>query len=229
MGILDRLGRSIKANLNSMIDKAEDPAKLITQTIDDMQDELKKARQELVAAVATVKQLEKKVKDQVTDAEGWERKAMLALEHGDEELAREALRRKKKSEGDAVETERLRGQQETYANDIKGSIDQMERKIEELKARKGSLAAQVARSRSAPGTDPLGESSSSSGPASPAVQRFKALEEKIASAEAEVEAQSLLDDPKRADLDAKFRKLEKGEKGDELDDELAALKRPLKK
>ena len=56
MGILDRLGRSIKANLNSVIDKAEDPAKMIAQTIEDMQDELKKAHQEVVTSLASVKQ-----------------------------------------------------------------------------------------------------------------------------------------------------------------------------
>ena len=149
MGILDRLGRSIKANLNSMIDKAEDPAKVIAQTIEDMQDELKKARQEVVQALATEKQLEKKTADQVAESEGWERKAMLALEHGDEELAREALRRKKKSEGDAVETDRLRGQQGSYVSDLRASIEQLERKVDELKARRGTLAAQVSRAHGA--------------------------------------------------------------------------------
>src|SRR6478736_1292274 len=124
MGILDRLGRSIKANLNSVIDKAEDPAKLIAQTIEDMQDELKKARQEVVQALASEKQLEKKTADQVADSEGWERKAMLALEHGDEELAREALKRKKKAEGDAVESDRLRGTQKAYVGELRASIDQ---------------------------------------------------------------------------------------------------------
>ena len=228
MGILDRFGRSLKANLNSMIDRAEDPTKVIAQTIEDMQDELKKARQEVVSALATVKTLERKTSDQVTESESWERKAVLALEHGDEELAKEALRRKKKAEADAVETERLRGQQETYVIELKASIEMMEKKVDELKARKGSLAAQVARSRT-PSSDPLGDSGASGGPASPALSRLKEMTDRIEGMEAEVEAQSLLDDPKRADLDAKFRKLEKGEKGDQLDDELAALKRRLKK
>src|SRR4249920_3616975 len=105
-----------------MIDKAEDPAKLITQTIEDMGDELKKARQEVVQALASEKQLEKKAADQVKESESWERKAMLALEHGDEELAREALKRKKKAESDAVETDRLRGQQATYVGELRASI-----------------------------------------------------------------------------------------------------------
>jgi phage shock protein A len=228
MGILDRLGRSLKANLNSLIDRAEDPGKLISQTIEDMQDELKKARQEVVTALATEKQLEKKVADQVQEAEAWERKAMLALEHGDEELAREALKRKKKAEGDAVEAERLRGQQGTYVSELRASIEQLERKVDELKARRGTLAAQVNRARTT-STDPLGESGASAGPASPALSRLREMQDRIDNMEAEVEAHNLLDDPKRAEVEERFRKLERGETRDQLDDELAALKRKLKK
>ena len=226
MGILDRLGRSIKANLNSVIDKAEDPAKMITQTIEDMGDELKKARQEVIQALASEKQLEKKATEQVRDAEGWERKAMLALEHGDEELAREALKRKKKAEADAIETDRLRGQQGTYVSELRASIELLERKVDELKARKGTLAAQVSRSRTT-SSDPLRDGGSA-GPASPALSRLREMTDKIENMEAEVEAHNLLDDPKRSELDEKFRRLERGETKDVMEDELAALKKRLK-
>ncbi|MFO0558132.1 MAG: PspA/IM30 family protein [Polyangiales bacterium] len=174
MGILDRFARSLKANVNSLIDKAEDPAKVIAQTIEDMQDELKKAKQEHVQALASVKQLERKVADHVKESEDWERKAMMALEHGDEELAREALRRKKKSEADAVEADRLRGQQTTYAEDIKASIEAMEKKVEELKAKRSSLAAAVARSRTTPGSDPLNDKAGGGAtPRSPASKKCR--------------------------------------------------------
>jgi phage shock protein A len=225
MGILDRFARSLKANVNSLIDKAEDPAKVIAQTIEDMQDELKKAKQEHVQVLASVKQLERKVADHVKEAEDWERKAMMALEHGDEELAREALRRKKKSEAEAVEADRLRGQQATYAEDIKSSIEAMEKKVEELKAKRASLAAAVARSRTTPGSDPLGDRAG----ASPSLARLKEMQEKIENLEAEAEAHDLLVDPKKAELEERFRRLERGEKKDELDDEIAALKARLKK
>jgi septal ring factor EnvC (AmiA/AmiB activator) len=144
VGILDRLGRTIKSNINSLIDKAEDPAKVIAQTIEDMQEELKKARADLVSSVATVKQLEKKYKDQVEEGATWEKRAMLALEHGDDELAREALKRKKKSEGDAADTDRTREAQQAYVNELKATIDQLDRKVEELKARKNTMASRWA-------------------------------------------------------------------------------------
>lgn len=222
MGMLDRLGRAIKSNLNSIIDKAEDPAKMIAQTIEDMQDELKKARADLVSSLATVKQLEKKLKDQTEESTNWEKRAMLALEHGDDELAREALRRKKKAEGDAADTDRTREQQAAYVTELKATIDQLERKVEELKARKNTLASQVGNARAATGNTSLGGSNTG------AVGRLREMQDKIESMEAEAEATELLVDPKKADLEERFRKLERGETTDSLEDELATLKNRLK-
>ena len=229
MGILDRLTRSIKANLNSVIDRAEDPAKLVGQTIDDMEDELKHARQEVVQAIASTKQLEKKAVEHAEEGASWERKAMMALEHGDEELAREALKRKKRSESSALESDRLRAQQDTYSHDLRSSIEQLERKVEELKARRNTLAAQVRRARTSSEADPLGASSASAGPASPALSRLREMQGRIENMEAEVEAHNVLDDPKRAEIDERFRRLERGETDVQIDDELAALKRKLAK
>ncbi len=226
MGILDRLGRSLKSNLNTLIDKAEDPSKVIAQTIEDMQDELKKARQEVISGLATEKQLEKKCSDQTEEAAGWERRAMLALEHGDEELAREALRRKKKSETEAAESDRLRAQQKSYVGDLRATIEQLEKKLEELKARKNTLASQVGRARAGEGNTAVGGANSG------AIGRLQEMQERIEGMEAEVEAHDLIDDPKKADLEERFRRLERGEStasgASALDDELAALKNKLK-
>jgi phage shock protein A len=227
MGILDRLGRTLKSNINSFIDKAEDPAKIIAQTIEDMGDELKKARQEVVSALASQKTLERKAREQLEDAAGWERKAMLALEHGDEELAREGLKRKKKAEADAVESERLHTQQVAYVTELRSTIDQLEKKVEELKAKKATLASQVSRARSEAGNTEVGGNNAG------AIGRLKGLQDRIESMEAEVEAQDILVDPKKVDLEERFRRLERGESpaggpGGALDDELAALKARLK-
>lgn len=222
MGILDRLGRTIKSNINSLIDKAEDPAKVIAQTIEDMTEELKKARADLVSSVATVKQLEKKYKDQTEEGSTWEKRAMLALEHGDDELAREALKRKKKSEGDAADTDRTREAQQAYVNELKATIDQLDRKVEELKARKNTMASQVGNARAAAGNTTQGGANSG------AVGRLRDMQDRIDSLEAEVEASDVLVDPKKADIEERFRKLERGETTDSLDDELAAMKNRLK-
>jgi phage shock protein A len=222
MGILDRLGRTLKSNLNSLIDKAEDPSKMIAQTIEDMQEELKKARQDLISSMATVKVLDKKYQTQLEEGSSWEKRAMLALEAGDDELAREALRRKKKSEGDAIDTDRLRQQQVAYVTELKATIDQLERKVEELKARRNTLASQVSNARSATGNTTQGGSNAG------AIGRLRDMQDKIDSMEAEVEATDLLVDPKKADIEERFRRLERGETVDSLEDELAALKGKLK-
>jgi phage shock protein A len=222
MGLLDRLGRTLKSNLNSLIDKAEDPAKMIAQTIEDMQEELKKARADLVSSIATVKTLEKKYKDQTDDAANWEKRAMLALEHGDDELAREALRRKKKAEGDAADNDRTREQQAAYVSELRATIEQLERKVEELKARKNTLASQVSNARAATGNTTLGGSNAG------AIGRLRDMQEKIETMEAEAEATDVILDPKKADLEERFRRLERGETSDTIDDELSALKNRLK-
>ena len=104
MGIFDRMSRVIKSNLNALVDQAEDPAKLIDQTVLDMEAELKNARGELVSTLGTAKRLVAKAKEHEAAAVDWERKAVLALEQGDEDLAREALRRKATATAEARAT-----------------------------------------------------------------------------------------------------------------------------
>ena len=94
MGIFSRLNRVIKSNLNALIDQAEDPDKMIGQTVADMKAALKRARKDLVGAMGTAKRLQNKERELEKDAAEWEQKAILALERDDDDLAREALRRK---------------------------------------------------------------------------------------------------------------------------------------
>lgn len=223
MGLIDRFGRALKSNLNSLIDKAEDPGKVLAQTIEDMQDELKKARQEVVSAVASVKVMERKQRDLLDEAASWERRAVMALEQGDEELAREALKRKKKAEGDAVEGDQQREAQLSYANELRATIDQLEKKVEELKAKKAQLSSQVGRARAAAGNTDVGGANSG------AIGRIKEMQDRIANMEAEVEAHEVLQDPQKADLEERFRRLERGDTKDALEDDLAALKSRLRK
>ena len=91
MGIFSRLNTVIKSNLNSLVDKAEDPEKLIGQTVIDMKAELKRAKRELVTTLGTSKRLDKEADELEEELGDWERKAVLALKTGDDDLAREAL------------------------------------------------------------------------------------------------------------------------------------------
>lgn len=224
MGIFSRLNSVIKSNLNSMLDKAEDPEKLIGQTVMDMESEVKKARRELVTALGTAKRLTKKQQEHEDEAAEWEEKAVLALRGGDEALAREALKRKQRALKNADAARRQAMAQEAAADEMKDTLERVEQKIDDLKARKGTLAADVRRAREAPSAAPA---SSASRFGSATFDDLDRMADGIDQLEAEVEASKLLEDPDRADVDARFRRLEKEMTGGALDDELSALKKKL--
>jgi phage shock protein A len=113
MGIFSRLNRVIKSNLNTLIDQAEDPDKLIGQTVADMKSALGRARKELVGAMGSAMRLDKKEKELEAEALEWERKAILALEKDDEDLAREALRRKARALKEAQQVRARAAEQAT--------------------------------------------------------------------------------------------------------------------
>ena len=107
-------------------------------------------------------------------------------------------------------------------SELRATITQLEKKDEELKARKASLATQVGSARAAGGNTTLGGGNSG------AIGRLKDMQDRIDQMDAEVEAHNIIDDPKKADIEERFRRLERGETVDSLEDELAALKGRLK-
>ncbi len=93
MGILSRTINVVRSNLNSLLNRAEDPTKMLEQTLLDMQSAFKKAKDRVAQSAADEKRLEKSLLDEQRKAKNWADKAMLAVEKGDDELAREALQR----------------------------------------------------------------------------------------------------------------------------------------
>ena len=174
-----------------------------------------------VVTLGTAKRLEKKVAELQAEAKSWEDKAILALRTGDEALAREALKRKGRAEHDAGEAEKQSASAATAADEMKETLENVQRKIEEIESRKSALAAQVrkARDTNSPGGSRFGDAS--------AFSDLERMGGRIETLESEVEAHEVLDDPKRADVDARFRRLEKEAGGSKVDDELSALKRKL--
>lgn len=224
MGIFSRLNRVIKSNLNTLIDQAEDPDKLIGQTVADMKSALGRARKELVGAMGSAMRLDKKEKELEAEALEWERKAILALENEDEDLAREALRRKARTLKEAKQVRARAAEQATAADAMKLQLERIEEKLDDLKARQKTLAAQVRQARKQPTMPGSGAGERLGGGAFSDLDR---MADHIDQLDAEVEAHNLLEDPKRAELDARFRELESEEGEDDIDDELAALKAKL--
>ncbi len=224
MGIFSRLNRVIKSNLNALIDQAEDPDKMIGQTVSDMKSALKRARKDLIEAMGSAKRLDKKEQELREQAADWEQKAILALEGDDDELAREALRRKARTLKEAQAVRERAAEQATAADAMKAQLERVEEKLDDLKARQKTLAAQVRNARrqkfdpAQPTGDRLGGG---------AFSDLDRMADQIDQLDAEVEAHELLEDPKRTDLDARFRALESEDADDDVEDELAALKSKL--
>jgi phage shock protein A len=224
MGIFSRLNRVIKSNLNALVDQAEDPDKMIGQTVTDMKSALKRARKDLIEALGSAKRLEKEERELEQGALDWEQKAILALEQEDDDLAREALRRKARALKDAKEVRARAAAQATAADAMKAQLERIEEKLDDLKARQKTLAAQVRQAR-AQRPDP--ELTSGDRLGGGAFTDLERMADQIDQLDAEVEAHELLEDPKRATMDARFRALESEEGEDDVDDELAALKAKL--
>jgi phage shock protein A len=237
MGIFDRMGKVIQSNLNSLLDKAEDDKKLIELNLEEMDEQIKSGHQEVVQAVAAEKQLRKKADDLRADVERWDKRAELALKSGDEALAREALKQKKRVAAELEQVDKARGEQRDAALRMKDELDRMKTKLSELKMRKGTIIARAQQARG--GAEQLGARGGSS-----AFDNFRRMEEKIEGREAEGSAMAEVEEAlgkgaKQEDLETRFRDLERsvggrsgesssGGGGSEIDDELAALKKRIR-
>src|SRR6476659_163812 len=126
MGIFDRMGKVISSNVNTLLDKAEDDKKLLELNLEEMDEQLKRGRQEVISAIAAEKQLKKKKDDLSTEVDKWDRRAELALKGGDEALAREALKQKKRVGAEADLAEKARIDQRDQALKMKEELERME-------------------------------------------------------------------------------------------------------
>lgn len=229
MGIFDRAKRAIESNVNAMLDKAEDPRKLVELTLDEMKEQIARAKQDVITAVATEKQLRKQCDELKAQADKWEQRAILAVKAGDDPLAREALKQKARITEELDAAEKRREEQLALAVKLRDDLSRMEKKHVELSAKKGTIAAKTEIAKAGGGAEALGAKGGNN-----AFESFRQMEDKLDQEEAEAAAMHELaaDDMKAAELESKFRKLEIGEKTADaatgVDDELAALKKRVR-
>jgi phage shock protein A len=222
MGIFSRIANIIKANINDLLDRAEDPEKVIKQALVEMKQSLREAKVQVAAAIRDKKKLEQKYQENVEQAEKWERRAMVAIEKGEEDLAKEALRRKKSYESLAENFKDQLEEQTMMVEKLKKSLSGLEAKIEEAERKKDIL---LARKKRAEAKKKINETISSVSDKS-AFSTFDRMEEKISNLEARADAESELTDWEEDEsLEDRFESLEK----DDVEDELEALKRKLGK
>jgi phage shock protein A len=221
MGIFSRLAQLIKSNINDLISKSEDPEKMLNQVVLDMNNQLVEAKKQVASSIADEKRLFKQAEQEQANAAEWERRAMMALRAGNEELAREALARKKEHDT-LAETFKTQWQKQKDAVDkLKTALRMLNDKIEEAKRKKNVL---VARKKRAEAQKAIQETMSGLKDQS-AFETFDRMAQKIDQIEAEAEAGEEIAEEYTGDqLASKFAKLEKGAVAE---DELLALKKKM--
>lgn len=218
MGFLDRVSRVVRANLNSLISQAEDPEKILEQTVIEMQDNLIQLRQAVAQAIATQKRTERQAAQAESSADEWYRRAQLALQKGDEALAREALSRRKSYQDTADALNSQIQQQKSVVVKLRENMVKLESKLSEAKTKKDMY---IARARSAKASQQLNEMLNRVG-TNRALDAFERMEERVMQLEAQAEATAELNSGD--DVEKQFRALESG---NDVDSELAALKAQL--
>jgi len=144
--LFKRLGDVIAANLNELVDRVEDPERMIKQIIREMEENIQNAREGVVDALASEKQLAKELEHQRRQSGEWQERARSALTAGNETLAREALLRKKEHDGIVASLETSWESARRTSERLKAQLRALEAKLEEARLKKGSL---VARQRAA--------------------------------------------------------------------------------
>jgi phage shock protein A len=145
MGIFDRLSALMRSNLNDLISRAENPEKMLNQLIVDMKTQLAKAKQQVASAIADEKKLQNDADAMKRQAEDWERRAMLAVQEGRDDLAKQALARYNEHLQGAQQLHETWLRQKAETDQLKLSLRQLSDKIEEAKRKKNILVARAKR------------------------------------------------------------------------------------
>lgn len=217
MGLFDRVSRVVRANLNAAVSSAEDPEKILEQALIDMQEDLVQLRQAVASAIASQKRMQQQHNQAQAESNNWQQRAQLALQKGDENLAREALSRKKVQLETATALKTQLDQQSATVDTLKRNLIALEGKISEAKTKKDMLKA---RASAAKANEQLQGTMGRLGTSS-AMGAFERMEEKVLQMEARSQAAAEL---AGADLESQFAALESGT---DVDDELAAMKAQL--
>ena len=216
--LFKRISDVIAANLNDLVDRVEDPERMIKQLIREMEENVSSAREGVIDAVASEKQLAKELDSQRRQAGEWHERARRALEAGNEALAREALMRKKEHDGIVANLEASWESARRTGERLKSQLRALEMKLEEARLKKGSL---VARQRAAQAREQMDQVRDKFQTGLDLNNSFGRMTDKVGEMEARMEA--------REEVYGEYSQIEreflKMEVNSEVEAELAALKR----
>ncbi|PNW74056.1 hypothetical protein CHLRE_13g583550v5 [Chlamydomonas reinhardtii] len=215
--LFSRAARIVNSWATNVVSNAEDPEKLLDQVVEEMQGDLIKMRQAAATILAQQKQIETKYKQAQTTADDWLRRAELAVQKGEDDLAKEALKRRKTYQEQAdqlkVQVDQLSG----ASGDVLNNTRALEAKLQEARSKKETLKARAASAKTSQQIQEMMSGLNTSN----AVVAFDKMEQKVLSMEAQAESTKMLVGSDT--IDNKFKQLESGT----VDDELAALKRGM--
>ena len=229
--IFSRIGKLISANVNAMIDAAEDPAKMIDQMIRDYTNNIREAEGAVAQTIGNLRLLEKDHAEDIKTAQEWGTKALAASNKADEfraagdtanadkfdNLAKIALNKQMVAEKAAQAAEPQIASQTQVVNQLKDGLEKMRTKLEEVKAKRDELDA---RAKTAAAQSQVNDALKAFDVLDPTSEMSR-FEEKIRREEARVAGQQEL---AASSLDAQFNTLEQMGRDAELEDRLAALK-----
>ncbi|MGD1858196.1 MAG: PspA/IM30 family protein [Leptolyngbyaceae cyanobacterium] len=217
MGLLDRFLRVARASLNDTLNGAEDPEKLLEQTVAEMQENLLQLRQAVAVAIATQKRSDRQYDQARSQAREFYNRAQIALQKGNEALAREALERRQSYLETAKALESQLHQQQTTVQQLKANMRTLESKIAQARTQKDMY---IARARSAKASQKLNEMMTQVNGGT-----FNQIEDKILAMEADAAAAAEISQLGQDSLDQRFAALDSDQSP--VDHELAALKARL--
>jgi phage shock protein A len=201
MGIFSRIADVFKANVNDMVDKAEDPEKMLKQMVIEMEESVNKATLAVGNAIANEKALERKMTKAHNDVQEWHNKAVQAVNAGRDDLAKAALERKAISERNIADLQPTYQTAKETSLKMRQQLDQLKSKLEEARMRQGTL---IARSQAAKAQKQIAQAFSGVG--SDAFSKFDRFETKVEQLESQAEAFGQLAG-ENTQLDDEFKKL----------------------
>lgn len=184
MSIFERVSDIVKSNINSLLDKAEDPEKMVKQIIIEMEEQIREATQALGTAMASEKQAYNQLEKTRKTSKEWEDKAKLALSAGNQELAKKALESKVKADQNITAMEASYNQISAQTAELQDRVEVLKQKLEEARQKQNIL---IARAKMADATQTVSNAINSTDSTS-AFSKLDKMERKVEEKEATAEA-----------------------------------------